>query len=199
MFRIWVWRHKRATLDLTAAVQMFARPILKCTRRLELHWAATDRNKSQIYFDLLINNGKTPIFMYSPWQNTTTKTCHSLLMNKQGSAVVRIYCQGCQAWWRKTYIGAIGVTQRVQFLAFNSYNWESLADCFNWSQRAVCESATEQPTIDSCTWEGLHGISGNKSCVKIIFWCGALSTYWFVIICTNSGEGGTMPSITVWK
>lgn len=106
-----------------------------------------------------------------------------------------IYCQGCHHWWRS----AIGATQRVQFFSFCSYNWESLADCFDWSHRAVRESATEQPTIDSYTWEGLHSIGGNKSCVKIIFWCGALSTYWFVIICTNSGEGGTMPSITVWK
>ncbi len=72
---------------------------------------------------------------------------------------------------------------------FNSYNWESLADCFDWSHRAVRESVSEQPTIDSCTFEGLRSIGGNKSCVKIIFWCGALSAYWFVIICTNSGRG----------
>ena len=87
----------------------------------------------------------------------------------------------------------------IFFFHSAAYNWECLADCFDWSRRAVRESVTEQPTIDSRTLEGLRGISGNKSCVKIIFWCGALSTYWFVIICTNSGGGGTMPSITVWK
>lgn len=120
------------------------------------------------------HNLKKPISMCSPRQNTKTKsTCHSI----QG------YPHRWKEWKKKHFF----------------FHAEYLADCFDWSHRGVRDLDAVQPTIDSYTWEGLRGISGNKSCVKMIFWCGALSAYWFVIICTNSGEGGTMPSITVWK
>lgn len=196
MLRISVWQLKRAIRDLIAAVQRFAQPMLRWSK-FELRYNELQRNcdKSCIYFNLI--NHKTPSFL--PWQHTTIKSHQPLLVNKLGSIVVVFTVKDITQREEESTQVPLELHKECIFFSFGGYNWECLADCFDWSHRAVRESVTEQPTIDSCTLEGLRGIGGNKSCVKIIFWCGALSTYWLVIICTNSGGGGTMPSITVWK
>lgn len=211
LFRISVWRLKRAILDFIPAVQRFAKPILKCTIFSSLVWME-----------------KTQTFMYSLWQ-THSKDLYSFYYHTYWwKNIDPLFClftvrdvilaEKTTYWWtnmdplfcvftvRDVTLAEKTPTQFALELYKGRHFFYSAAmngRVFSWLLRLITqggkELVTEQPTIDHCTWEGLRSIGGNKSCVKIIFWCGALSAYWFVIICTNSGEGGTMPSITVWK